>query len=129
MCRNYIKNNRTLNKRQNRINKLLKKPYNTLTIEERLEVIYDKYYKRLKITYEEYVFLTLTNDELWFLYKDNEYMLSFHYDEYVSMLVTEYKDGQKSLERVENFSSIFELLDKFKIEDKTIKEVWEDVTF
>ena len=42
------------------------------------------------------------------------------------MYITEYKDKQIIFERSKNFSTIFELLDKFRVEGKRIRDIWDD---
>ena len=128
MDRIYIDDKRVWNKQQKRIADLLKKPMGALTLQERLELIYDRYYKGQKITYEEYLLLLETNDEIDFLYADNKYQIIHESNDIVSMCITEYKGSQKVSERSEQFSSIIELLDKFRIEGKRIRDIWNEVT-
>ena len=128
MDRIYIDDKRVWNKQQKRIADLLKKPMGALTLQERLELIYDRYYKGQRITYEEYLLLLETNDEIDFLYADNKYQIIHESNDIVSMCITEYKGSQKVSERSEQFSSIIELLDKFRIEGKRIRDIWNEVT-
>ena len=44
------------------------------------------------------------------------------------MVITEFKDGKKVSERSEIFSSTNDLLDKFKIEGKNIRDIWNETT-
>ena len=129
MDRIYIDDKRIWNKQQKRIADLLKKPMGALTLQERLELIYDRYYKGQKITYEEYLLLLETNDEIDFLYADNKYQIIHESNDIVSMCITEYKGSQKVSERSEQFSSIIELLDKFRIEGKRIRDIWDEVSY
>ena len=115
--------------RKKRIDRLLHKNYNDLTIEERIEIAYEKYYNKQKVTYEEYVLMLATNDEIYFLYANNEYQIVYDSSESVSMCITEFKGTQKVSGRSESFSSIIELLDKFIIEGKRIRDIWDEVTF
>ena len=90
---------------------------------------HEKYYNKQKITYEEYVFILATNDEIYFLYANDEYQIVYDSSESVSMCITEFKGTQKVSGRSESFSSIIELLDKFRIEGKRIRDIWDEVTF
>ena len=115
--------------RQKKINKLLKKNFNELSFEEKIELISNKYYEKQKITYEEFVILLATNDELWFYYNDTEYQVLYESNEVCSMYITKYDGDKKIFERCENFLSVIELLDKFRIEGKTIKDIWNKVSY
>jgi hypothetical protein len=117
-------------KQEKRINELLNKPYNSLSIQEKLELAYGKYNKRQKISYEEYLLmLTETKDEVWFWYDNTEYQIDYGLSGITAMYITEYDGKQKKSERSENYSSIIELLDQFRINGKTIKDIWKDVEF
>ncbi len=94
-----------------------------------LDNAYDKYFKRLKVTYEEYVIMLATNDEIWFCYKNTVYQVIHQSSTITTMWITEYNGKQKISEHGENFASIIELLDKFRIEGKAIKDIWQEVTF
>lgn len=124
----YIKNTYLWKKHQKSIAQLLSKPKDKLTLPEKLDLIYDKYYQGQKITYEEYVLLLTTNDEIWFAYKDIEYQVCHESKDSTIMFITEYKDGSKVSERSEIFSSTNELLDKFRIEGKPISDIWNEIT-
>ena len=96
---------------------------------EVLDNAYDKYFKKQKITYEEYVIMLAVNDEIWFCYNNTVYQVDYGIPNVTAMYITEYNGIQKVSERSENYSSIIELLDKFRIEGKRIREIWDDVTF
>ncbi len=114
--------------KEKRISKLVNMPFNALSFQEKIDVIYDKYQNKQKITYEEYVILLfVTNDELWFWYENTEYQIDHGISEITTIYMTEYDKEQKKIVRSENYSSIIELLDKFKIKNKKIKELWNDV--
>ena len=116
--------------REKKVDRLLRKNYSELTITEKIEIAYEKYYNKQKITYEEYVFILMaTNDEIYFLYANDEYQIVYDSSESVSMCITEFKGTQKVSGRSESFSSIIELLDKFRIEGKRIRDIWDEVTF
>lgn len=115
--------------KEKKVDRLLCKNYSELTITEKIEIAYEKYYNKQKITYEEYVFILATNDEIYFLYANDEYQIVYDSSESVSMCITEFKGTQKVSGRSESFSSIIELLDKFRIEGKRIRDIWDEVTF
>lgn len=128
MKRIYIENACSWEKKQKKIDQLLSIPNDKLTLKERLELIYDKYLKGQKITYDEYVLLLTTNDEIWFAYKGIEYQVCHESKDATTMVITEFKDGKKVSERSEIFSSTNDLLDKFKIEGKNIRDIWNETT-
>lgn len=126
----YIKNKRLWDEQQKKISKLVGKPYESLSIQDKLEIAYDKYFKLEKMSYAEYELMVLyTSDEIWFYYKNAVYQIDYGLPNITAMYITKYKNKQKISERSENFSSITELLNKFTIDGKTIKEIWDDVTF
>lgn len=130
MSKQYIENKWAWEKHQKKINKLLEKPYESLSIQEKLEIAYDKYHKHEKISYAEYEMMAInTNDEIWFFYKNTEYQIDYGLPNITAMYITEYDGKQKVSERSENFSSVVELLDQFRIDGKTIKEIWGNVEF
>lgn len=115
--------------REKKVARLLRKNYNELTILEKIEIAYEKYYNKQKMTYEEYVFMLATNDEIYFLYANAEYQIVYDSSEAVSMCITEFKGTQKVSVHSESYSSIIELLSKFRIEGKRICDIWNKVTF
>ena len=126
----YIKNKRLLDEQQKKISELVGKPYESLSIQDKLEIAYDKYFKHEKMSYAEYELMVLyTSDEIWFYYKNAVYQIDYGIPNITAMYITKYKNKQKISERSENFSSVTELLNKFTIDGKTIKEIWDDVTF
>lgn len=98
-----------------------------------LNKAYEKFFKGEHMSYEEFVIMLSTNDELYFYYieKDGEkeYQVEYWGDGIVYMCVTRYEDGKEILERNEKFNSIIELLKDFRIEGKSIYEIWPDVFF
>ncbi len=98
-----------------------------------LKEAYEKYYARKHMSYEEFVIMLSTNDELYFCYNEKdgekEYFVEHLEDGTVYMDVTRYEDGKKILEKYEKFNSIIELLRDFRIEGKSIYEIWPDVFF
>ena len=130
MSKQYMKNKLVWAKQQKKISKLLEKPYENLSVQEKLEIAYDKYHKHEKTSYDEYeMMVTVANDEIWFFYNNNEYQIDHGLPKITAMYITEYNGNQKISERSENYSSVIELLDKFRIDGKTIKEIWESVKF
>lgn len=126
----YIKNKRLWDEQQKKISELVGKPYESLSIQDKLEIAYDKYFKHEKMSYAEYELMVLyTSDEIWFYYKNAVYQIDYGIPNITAMYITKYKNKQKTSERSENFSSVTELLNKFTIDGKTIKEIWDDVTF
>ncbi len=55
----YIKNKRLWDEQQKKISKLVGKPYESLSIQDKLEIAYDKYFKHEKISYAEYELMVL----------------------------------------------------------------------
>lgn|GEM_PF-1697645 len=130
MSRQYIENKYAWIRQQKRIGTLLEIPYENLSVEEKLELAYDKYFKREKISYDEYLLMVkVANDEIWFCVNNVVYQVIHESPENTAMLITEYNGNQKTLERSENYSSVIELLDKFRIDGKTIEEIWNEVVF
>ncbi len=96
---------------------------------ELLNNAYEKFFKGEHMSYEEFVIMLSTNDELYFMHDEKSYQIE-HFDEYtVYMCVSRYENNKFILERNEKFSSIIELLNNFKIEGKRIHEIWSDVQF
>ena len=94
-----------------------------------LEWAYEKNFKGEHMSYEEFVIMLSTNDELYFYYNKREYRVEHHGEINVYMCVYRYEDDKKILERSEEFNSIIELLTDFRIEGKSIYEIWPDVLF
>jgi hypothetical protein len=96
---------------------------------EILSVAYEKFFRGGYITYEEFVIMLSTNDELWFEYDGLEYFIEHTSPNVVSMCVTRINGPNDILERNEPFASIIELLEKFRIGEKRIRDIWDDVVF
>ena len=124
----YIRNNQVWVKQQNRINKLLEKSYDDLSIQEKLELAYDKYFKKEKISYSEYEMMLMTNDEIEFIYKNEEYQVIHESPTCTTMCIISYGNKEPII-RCINYSSTIELLELFRIEGKSIIEIWDEVTF
>lgn len=126
MKNEYLK---TMERLSKTIERLSKKPPYQLTFNETVELIDAKYHAKQRITYEEYVILVASKYEAWFVYKDIEYQVDYGLENIVAMYVTVYNGTEKVSGKSVNFLSIFELLDKFRIEGKTIKEIWDEVIY
>lgn len=125
----YIENKLAWEKKQKAISKLLEKPYESLSVHEKLEIAYDKYHKHEKISYAEYEMMTITsNDEICFCYNNTEYQIIHEARGITAIYIIEYDGKQKVSERSENFLTVNELIDKFRIDGKAIKDIWKDVT-
>ena len=96
---------------------------------ELLNNAYEKFFKGEYVTYEEFVIMLSTNDELYFMYDEKEYQIEYTDNSIVHMCVSRYENNKVILERNEKFNSIIELLDNFKIEGKSIHEIWENIHF
>ena len=115
--------------REKKVDRLLCKNYSELTITEKIEIAYEKYYNKQKITYEEYVLMLATNDEIFFYYTNAEYQVVYDSSESVSMCVTKFKGIEVVSSYGESYSSIIELLSNFRIDGKRICDVWDEVEF
>lgn len=93
------------------------------------ESIYNKYESKQKISYEEYVILLATNDEIWFSLNNAVYQVDYGIQGITSMFVTEYANPKNVSERSEHFASIIDMLVNFKINGKTIKKIWDEIVF
>ena len=96
---------------------------------EILNKAYEKFFAGERMSYEEFVIMLSTNDELYFFYNDREYLFEHTSKEFISMCVTSFEDGVPILERNEQFDSIIDALLNFRIDEKTIYEVWSNVWF
>lgn len=94
-----------------------------------LNKAYEKFFKGEHLSYEEFVIMLSTNDELYFMYDEKEYQIEHSGNNIVNMCVSRYENNKIILERNEKFNSIIELLNKFKIEGKSIHEIWTNVHF
>ena len=96
---------------------------------ELLNNAYEKFFNGEYYSYEEYVIMLSTYDELYFMYHEKEYQVEHHGDGSVYMCVSRYENNIMILERSEKFNSIIELLNNFRIEGKLIREIWQNISF
>lgn len=96
---------------------------------ELLNNAYEKFFRGDFISYEEFVIMLSTNDELYFMYNGKEYQIEHNGNDAVHMCVSRFENDKIILERNEKFSSIIELLNKFEIDGRRIHEVWSNVYF
>ena len=71
----------------------------------------------------------MVGEEAWFFYHDCEYQIDYGLPRQICMYITKYSNHQKIFENSIPYSSIIELLDKFTIDGKTIKEIWSKVIY
>lgn len=93
------------------------------------ELTHEKYRSKKPISYEEYVILLSTNDEIWFVYKGLEYQVNHNDKDTTTMVVSMISGSNYTVVRTEEFHSIIELLHNFKVDGLLIKEVWHKITF
>lgn len=110
--------------------KIIRKCENEMTLNELIELIDQKYLKKEKIFYEEFILLSLVYDNVYFVYHQTEYQIDRGLPDITSLFIIEHsKKLNKELKKEEKYCSVFELFNEVRINGKTIKEVWEDVTF
>lgn len=90
---------------------------------------YRRYYKNQKISYEEYVIMLSSNDELWFWHNNIEYQVVYTIPNTTTMCITQYDGNKKVSEHFENYNSIIDMLENFKIDGKAIRDIWNEVSF
>lgn len=93
------------------------------------ELTHEKYRSKNPISYEEYVILLSTNDEIWFAYKGLEYQVNHDDLDTTTMVVSKISGGKYTVIRTEKFHSIIELLNNFKVDGLQIKEIWDKTKF
>lgn len=93
-----------------------------------LNFIDSKRMKRERISYDEYRMIVLSNDEVSFTYKDIQYEIV--HDKDVLVYENKFEHGQIVQSNcVAEFDSAQMLLDRFLIDGKSIKEIWDEATF
>lgn len=99
-----------------------------MLMENRFKEIEKKRITKEKLTYEDFKFIVLSNDEVAFIYKDFEYEIV--HDTKVQVYRNTYQGTKIVLsECVGEFESAEEFLRIFKIGSMTIKDVWKDAKF
>ena len=121
-------NEHSLKLREKNIAKILKKNENERSHSDNVELAYYKRDSGQKITYDEFVLMLTTNDELLFEYGNATYEVIHSKPNIITFYVTEYENGKLKFERSEDYSSANELLINARIENKAIKDIWEFVT-
>lgn len=112
-----------------RISKISKKAEN-LTPSDRIELAYYKHSAKQKVSYDEYVLMLSTGDELSFEYKDAIYENVLGEDPgSVYFCKITYKGDIVVKQECEMYENINEMLNKVRICGKTIKDIWNDVIF
>lgn len=94
-----------------------------------LNEAYEKFFKGEHMSYEEFVIMLSTNDELYFIYQEKEYQVEHSGENVVYMSVSRYEENEIILERSEKYNSLIELLLNFKVDGKSIYEIWPNVSF
>ncbi len=77
----------------------------TTSITERLEIAYEKFYRKQKMIYEEFVMMLMTNDELCFYYNGNVYQIDHSLCSATYVCIIEYNGDQRLPQKNEKFSS------------------------
>lgn len=81
-----------------------------------------------KETYESFALRLICNEELEFKYKDIVYSI-IHNPPYIYLgRNVIFCNDEYKVEKWEQYSSIFELLNNFTIDGKKIRELWDDIT-
>ncbi len=94
------------------------------TVKTIFELTHEKYRNKIPISYEEYVILLSTNDEIWFEYKELEYQVNRSDSDTTSMIVSRINGSKYTVVRVEDYQSIVDLLHNFRVDGLLIKEIW-----
>lgn len=93
------------------------------------DIAHEKYSKKQKITYEEYVIILATNDEISFVFNDTEYQVVHINPEVTEMCISKIDENKLIFERSEKYSSIIDMLNNFRIDGKRIIDIWDNVSF
>lgn len=70
------------------------------------DIVMKKYQNKEKITYEEYVILLSTNDEIWFVHDNIEYQVDHSEVNLTSMYSTEYLEGKEIINKCDTYKNI-----------------------
>lgn len=114
----------------NHIERILKKSENRRTLSEQIDLIDYKYQKKEKMFYEEFVLLSLIYDSIYFVYRQTEYKIDTGLPDVTSFFIIKYDDKTtKKLIKEEKYNSVFELFNEVRIDGRTIKGIWNEVSF
>lgn len=91
--------------------------------------IHNKYTSKQKITYEEYVILLSTNDEIWFCYNNKMFQVTHPTEYSVLVYIVDCMDVRVCKGETLEYSNIIEMLQEYKIDGKRICEIWDKVYF
>ena len=116
----------SLKKWKKRINKLLSKNKKEWTRAENIDFAYYKLDIGEEISYDEFVLMLSTGDELCFTHDDIVYEIYYESPCSIIFYRGEYRGTEKISSSQEEYSTIVELLDKVRIQEKTIEEIWDD---
>jgi len=120
---------------EKRMAKLMLKPYDILSKSEKIELIDYRYnFRREKISYEEFAMLCLANQELEFVYQGKTYEITNGLKSGRSFFWGTVYAGtgnhrKCTWEQEKNYDTTEELLDGVRINGKTIKDIWDDISF
>lgn len=89
-----------------------------------IDKAYEKFFKHEHVTYEEFVMMLATNDELYFMYDGKDYQIEHTAPNVVHMCVSIVENGKSVLIGAEKFNSIIDLLANYKVDGKTLYEIW-----
>lgn len=113
-----------------KIETILKKQENERSLSEQIELIDNKYQKKKKMLYEEFILLALIYDNVYFIYRQTEYQIDSALPNITSLFMIEYDEKSCIKTKTEEkFCSVFELFNRARIDGKTMKEIWDEVTF
>lgn len=66
---------------------------------------------------------------MWFSHNNIIYEIDHGHSDYITIFITEFDNNNNKIVKSENYSSLIELFDKFRIDNKTIKELWQDISY
>ena len=125
-----VVNFRKVEENMNHIERILKKSENRRTLSEQIDLIDYKYQKKEKMFYEEFVLLSLIYDSIYFVYRQTEYKIDTGLPDVTSFFIIKYDDKTtKKLIKEEKYNSVFELFNEVRIDGRTIKGIWNEVSF
>jgi len=97
-------------------------------LNDKVKKIDAKRQRKENLTYEEFVLLLSINEELDFEYSGILYSI-VHNPPFVFLgRNVVYENGKYTTEKVAQYSTVFDLLDLTRIDNKAIKDIWEFIT-